>query len=108
VGKTYGKPRPAEADLAKVNINFIGLWRLILGLRSVTVEVNTVGNARDYVEMTYGPLYWKWLRFKGRHDRHSVWESSNILLNGRGLMSSEETRLKDGDNLDLLPRVAGG
>jgi len=94
--------------LAKVNINFIGLWRLILGLRSVTVEVNTVEDARDYVEANYGPLYCKWLRFRGRHDKQSVWETSNVLLNGRGLTGSEGPSLKDGDNLDLVPRVAGG
>jgi molybdopterin converting factor small subunit len=94
--------------LAKVNINFIGLWRLILGVRSLTVEVNTVDEARRYVEQNYGPLYWKWLRFRGIQKKQSVWETSNVLLNGRGLTGSEGPSLKDGDNLDLVPRVAGG
>jgi len=94
--------------LAKVHINFIGLWRVILGTRSVTVEANTVDEAKDHVEVNYGPFYWKWLLHRGRHDRLSVWESSHILLNGRGLTGSAGQTLEDDDNLDLVPRVAGG
>jgi molybdopterin converting factor small subunit len=94
--------------LAKVNINFIGLWRLIMGVRSVTVEVNTLDEAGHYVERNYGPLYWEWLHFRGLHDKPSVWETSNVLLNGRSLAGLEGLGLKDGDTLDLVPRVAGG
>ena len=94
--------------MAKVNINFIGLWRVIVGLGTVTVEVNSVDEARDYVEMNYGPLYRKWLRFGTGQTNQSVWENCNVLLNGKGLKGSEDMNLKDGDHLDLVPRVAGG
>jgi molybdopterin converting factor small subunit len=101
-------PDPGEADLAKVNINFIGLWRRFLGVRSVTVNLDTIDDARDYVELNFGPNYWRWLRSRGIRNMQSVWDSSTVLLNGSGLVGSERPGLKDGDNLDLVPRVAGG
>jgi len=94
--------------LARVNINFIGLWRLFLSVRSVTVDVNSIDEARDYVEANYAPLYHKKLQSRGVKKKQSVWESSNILLNGRNIRQLNEPALKDGDKLDLLPRVAGG
>jgi molybdopterin converting factor small subunit len=94
--------------LAKVNINFIGPWRLFLGVRTVTVEINSIDEARDYVENNYGPVYNKKLISKGVKKKQSVWDSSNVLLNGRNIKQLDEPVLKDSDNLDLLPRVAGG
>jgi len=94
--------------LARVNINFIGPWRLFLSVRSVTVDVNSIDEARDYVETNYAPIYQKKLQSRGIKKKQSVWDSSNILLNGRNIRQLDEPALKDGDNLDLLPRVAGG
>ena len=51
--------------MAKVNINFIGPWRLFLGVRTVTAEVNNIDEVRDYVETNYVPVYNKKLRAKG-------------------------------------------
>ncbi len=94
--------------MAKVNINFIGPWRLFLGVRTVTVEINSIDEARAYVETNYGPVYNKKLISKGVKKKQSVWDSSNILLNGRNIRQLDKPELKDGDKLDLLPRVAGG
>jgi molybdopterin converting factor small subunit len=94
--------------LAKVNINFIGGWRLFLGARAVTVEVNSIEEARDYVETNYGPVYQKKLESRGIKKKQSVWDNSNILLNGRNIRQLDEPVLKDGDNLDLVSIVAGG
>jgi molybdopterin converting factor small subunit len=94
--------------LARVNINFVGPWRLFLGVRSVTVEANSIDEARDYVETNYGPVFQKKLQSRGIKKKQSIWDNSNVLLNGRNIRQLDETVLKDGDNLDLLPRVAGG
>lgn len=94
--------------MARVNINFIGPWRLFLGTRTVTVEANSLDEARKYIETNFGPVFHKNLQFKGIKKKQSVWDNSNILLNGRNIRQSDKPELKDGDNLDLLPRVAGG
>ena len=94
--------------MARVNINFIGPWRLFLGVRSVTVEIDSIDEARDYVEATYGPVFQKKLKSRGVTKEQSIWDNSNILLNGRNIRQLDEPFLKDGDNLDLLSRVAGG
>jgi molybdopterin converting factor small subunit len=94
--------------LARVNINFIGPWRLFLGVRAVTVEVNSIDEARDYVETNYGPVYQKKLESRGIKKKQSVWDNSNVLLNGRNIRQLDEPVLEDGDNLDLLPITGGG
>ena len=94
--------------MARVNINFIGPWRLFLGVQTVKVEVNSLDEAKEYVETNYGPIFHKKLQSKGIKRKQSVWDNSNILLNGRNIRQLDKPELKDGDNLDLLPRVAGG
>lgn len=94
--------------MARVNINFIGPWRLFLGVRAVTVEVNSIDEARDYVETNYGPVYHKKLKSRGINKKQSVWDNSNILLNGVDIRQLDEPVLKDDDNLNLIPTVAGG
>lgn len=79
-----------------------------MGVRSIIVDVATVDEAKEYVELNYGPIYWNSLRSKGIHHKQSIWDSSNILLNGRRVRGSVRPALEDGDTLDLVPRVAGG
>lgn len=94
--------------MARVNINFIGPWRLFLGTRTVTVEINSIDEARDYVETNYDPVLQKKLQSRGIKKKQSIWDNSNILLNGTSIRQLDKPVLKDGDNVDLLPRVAGG
>jgi molybdopterin converting factor small subunit len=94
--------------LARVNINFVGPWRLFLGVRSVTVEIDSIDEARDYIETNYGPIFQKKLESRGINKKQSIWDNSNVLLNGRNIRHLDKPVLKDGDNLDLLSRVAGG
>jgi molybdopterin converting factor small subunit len=94
--------------LASVNIKFVGLWRLFLGVQAVTVEAKSIGEIRNYVETNYGSLYQHKLRSRGIRRMQSVWESSNILLNGRNIRQLDEPFLEDGDTIDLIPMVAGG
>jgi molybdopterin converting factor small subunit len=94
--------------LARVNINFIGPWRVFLGVRTVTVEIDNIDEARDYVDTNYGPTFHKKLKSRGINKKQSIWDNSNILLNGKNISQLDKPVLKDGDNLDLLSRVAGG
>ena len=94
--------------MAKVNINFIGPWRVFLGVRSVTVEMASIDEARNYVEANYGPVFQKKLNSRGINKRQSIWDNSNILLNGKNIRQLDKPVLKDGDKLDLLSKVAGG
>jgi molybdopterin converting factor small subunit len=72
------------------------------------VEIDSIDEARDYVEATYGPIFQKKLKSRGVTKKQSIWDNSNILLNGRNISQLDKPVLKDGDNLDLLSRVAGG
>lgn len=94
--------------MAKVNINFIGPWRVFLGARIVTVDVNSIDEARDYVETHYGPVYEKKLKSMGANKKQPIWDNSNILLNGANIKTLDVVILKDGDQLDMIPKVAGG
>jgi len=75
---------------------------------TVTIEANSIEEARDYVEANFGPVYEKKLKSRGIHKKHSIWENSNILLNRRNIRQLDGPVLKDEDNLYLLPRIAGG
>ncbi len=94
--------------VAKIHINFIGAWRLVLGVRAITADVGTIDEAKAYIETQYGPVYQEKVRSRGVNEKRSIWESSNILLNGRNIKQLDEPVLKDGDSLDLLLVVAGG
>lgn len=94
--------------MAKININFIGPWRVFLGVRSVTVEVTGIDEARNYVETNYGPVFHEKLKSGGTNKKQSIWDNSNILLNGKNIGQLDKPVLKDGDKLDLLSKVAGG
>jgi molybdopterin converting factor small subunit len=94
--------------MAKVNINFMGPWRLFLGIRTVAIEVNSTNEARDYIEADYGPVYREKLKSRGIDKIYSIWNNSNILLNGTNIKRSNDQLLKDGDTLVLISIVAGG
>ncbi len=94
--------------MAKVNINFIGPLRVFLGAQTVTVDVDNIDEAREYVETHYGPAYEKKLKSMGVNKKQSIWDSSVFLLNGRNIRKLDKPALKDGDHLDLVLLVAGG
>jgi molybdopterin converting factor small subunit len=97
-----------RANLARININFVGLWRVFLGVGSITVDVASIEEAREYVETSYGPKYQEKLKSLGYSGQQSIWDSSNILLNGRNVGQLNSPVLRDGDRIDLISRVAGG
>jgi len=94
--------------LPAININFIGSWRIFLGARTVTVNVDSIDDVRAYVETNFGPVFEKRIKSIGAGRRQSIWDNSNVLLNGTNIKLLNRIDLKDGDKLDLLPRVAGG
>jgi molybdopterin converting factor small subunit len=94
--------------LPAININFIGPWRVLLGARTVTVKVESIDEARNYVETNFGPVFEKKIKSMGVGKKQSIWDNSNILLNGKNIKLHEQIIFKDGDKLDLLPKVAGG
>jgi molybdopterin converting factor small subunit len=97
-----------ELIVAKIKINFNGPWRLFLGTSTTTADVNSVHEAREYIETHYEPAYHEKLKSRGSKKMPSIWASSNILLNGRNIKQLDSPVLKDGDTLDLLLIVAGG
>ncbi|MHB8084561.1 MAG: MoaD/ThiS family protein [Dehalococcoidia bacterium] len=95
--------------MARININFTGSWRLFVGVGAVTADVNSIEEAREYIETNYGPAYRDKLVSMGVNRQLSIWQSSNVLLNGKNVKQMAEiSELKDGDKLDLLLAVAGG
>ena len=94
--------------MAKVEINFIGLWRLLLGVRSISVDLTGISEARDYVEATYGPILRDKLTSRGITNKWAIWDNSNVLLNGKNINQIDNPVLRDGDRLDVISKVAGG
>jgi molybdopterin converting factor small subunit len=94
--------------LAKIQINFIGPWRLFLGTSAASAELADIDDARAYIEANFNPVYGKKLKSMGVKKMQSVWDNSNVFLNGTDIRKLPAARFKDGDKIDLLPKVAGG
>jgi molybdopterin converting factor small subunit len=94
--------------LPEIKINFIGAWRSLLGTRTVVVNVENIGEARDYVENNFGPVFEKKIKALKVGKKESIWDNSNILLNGTNIKLLNTINFKDGDKIDLLPRIGGG
>jgi len=88
-----------------IDINFVGPLRLFLGTRSVSINMNSIEETRDYVERNFGQAFEKKLQSMGSQKRMSIWDTSNILLNGKGLQQLNTIVLKDGDRIDLISKV---
>ena len=84
------------------------MWRGLLGARTVTVNVENIDEARDYVENKFGPVFEKKIKAMKVGKKESIWDNSNILLNGTNIKLLNTINFKDGDKIDLLPRIAGG
>ena len=80
----------------------------MLGARTVVVNLDNIGEARDYVENNFGPVFEKKIKAMKVGKKESIWDNSNILLNGTNIKLLNTINFKDGDKIDLLPRIAGG
>jgi molybdopterin converting factor small subunit len=94
--------------LPEININFIGPWRVFLGIQTVTVDADSIDEAKDYVETTFGPVFEKKIKSLGVGKKQSIWDNSNILLNGTNIKTLQTVIFNDGDRLDFVPKVSGG
>jgi molybdopterin converting factor small subunit len=94
--------------LARIDINFIGLWRLLLEVRSIAIDVTKMDDVKDYIESKYGPILEDKLSSRGITNKWAIWDNSNVLLNGKNINQLDDPVLKDGDRLDLISKVAGG
>ena len=94
--------------MPEIKINFIGAWRSLLGTRTVVVNAENIGEARDYVENNFGPVLEKKIKTLKVGKKKSIWDNSNILLNGTNIKLLNTINFKDGDKIDLLPRIGGG
>ena len=95
-------------NLAKITITFVGPWRLFLGTGQAAADLEDLEQAHEYIEDNFNPAYAKKLKSMGIKKMQSVWDNSNIFLNGQDIKKLPGAKLKDGDKLDLLPKVAGG
>ena len=94
--------------MAAVNIRFVGPWRLYLGVERFTLQADTVEDALDQVEAAYGPRYHERLLKGGIVEKRRIAGDSNVLLNRVHIRQLADHSLKDGDNLDIIPRFVGG
>ena len=94
--------------MAAVNIRFVGPWRLYLGVERFTFLADTVEGALEQVENTYGPKYHARLLKGGITEKRRISDDSNILVNRVHIRQLADHGLKDGDNIDIIPRFVGG
>jgi molybdopterin converting factor small subunit len=94
--------------MAAVNIRFVGPWRLYLGVEMFTLQAGTVEDAIDQLEASYGPRYHERLLKSGIAEKRRITDDSNILVNRVHIRQLADRSLKDGDNLDVIPRFVGG
>jgi len=94
--------------MAAVNIRFVGPWRLYLGVERFTLQADTVEDALDQVEAAYGPRYHERLLKGGIAEKRRIAGDSNVLVNRVHIRQLADHSLKDGDNLDIIPRFVGG
>ncbi|MFA5399461.1 MAG: MoaD/ThiS family protein [Dehalococcoidia bacterium] len=94
--------------MATVNIRFVGPWRLYMGTEKCAMQADTIEEAIERMEAIYGPKYHERLLRGGVKERRSISGDSNILVNRVNIRQLTDHTLKDGDNIDVIPRFVGG
>jgi molybdopterin converting factor small subunit len=94
--------------MAEVNLRFVGPWRMYLGVERFTLKADSVEDAIDQVEATYGPKYHERLARSGITEKRRISDDSNILVNRVHIRQLADHSLKDGDSIDIIPRFVGG
>lgn len=92
----------------KVKVKFFALIREVAGVKEVEEEVEDNTTVRELLEKLCKrmPEKFRNLIFDG----HEVSKNLIILVNRKGIRELDdlETKLKDGDEVALLPPVSGG
>jgi molybdopterin converting factor small subunit len=94
--------------MPSVNVRFIGPWRLYLGIEHLSLEATTIQDVIEQIDLTYNPKYHETLRKKGITRQRRISDDSNIFLNRTNIRQLADYILKEGDNIDIIPRFAGG
>jgi molybdopterin converting factor small subunit len=94
--------------MADVNLRFVGPWRMYMGIERFTLQACTFEDVIDQVEATYGPKYHERLLRSGITEKRKISDDSNILVNRVHIRQLADHSLKDGDNIEIIPRFVGG
>jgi molybdopterin converting factor small subunit len=94
--------------MSEVNLRFVGPWRMYLGVERFTLRADTIEDAIEQVEATYGPRYHERLLRSGIAEKRRIADDSNILVNRVHIRQLSDHSLKDGDSIDVIPRFVGG
>jgi len=94
--------------MASITVKFYSLWRLYLGVDSVTLQADNLDEALAQVEERFGPRLRERLQADGVQANGKIQDYSLILLNGTSLRNLKQTSLKEGDILQIFPPATGG
>jgi len=91
-----------------VTVQFYSLWRLCLGLDRLSLEADNVEKALAEIEERFGARLREQLQSRRIQVDGKIQDYSIVLVNGINLRNLEQTELKEGDILHILPLGAGG
>lgn len=94
--------------MASITARFYSLWRLHLGIDSVTLQTDNIDDALTQLEEKLGSQLREKLEASGIHLDGKIQDHSLILLNGTALRNLKTTDLKEGDVLHIFPPAIGG
>jgi molybdopterin converting factor small subunit len=94
--------------MAKIDVFFVGPWRMYTGTSHFTIEAETLEDAIIKIEASYGHKYHERLAKAGIFEKRPICGDSNLLLNRIHIRQLESNSLKDGDMLQVIPRFVGG
>jgi molybdopterin converting factor small subunit len=94
--------------MASVNLQFHGLWGLLLGMQKVPLEAVDMSAAMQKLEVRYEPLLKEKLLERGAKLDQGLLKASVIILNRENVRESQHKKLNDGDIIHVFPAVTGG
>lgn len=94
--------------MAKVSLQFHGIWGLLLGMQKSPLEADDMPAAIQKIETGYEPLLKAKLQERGAKLDQGLLKASVIILNRENIGESRRKALKDGDVIHVFPAVTGG
>ena len=94
--------------MASINLQFHGLWGLLMGMQKVPLDADDMPAAIQKLEAEYEPLLKDKLRERGAKLDQGLLKASVIILNQENIMESRHKKLNDGDIIHVFPAVTGG
>jgi molybdopterin converting factor small subunit len=94
--------------MASITVRFHGLWRKYLDVDSVSLQADELKEALAQIEEQFGPRFREQFQARGIQVDRKIQDYSVILLNGVNVRNLEQTKLSNGDILQLFPPALGG